>query len=97
MSGPPVFFAPVIFWIQELLSQDHVPIRRALRRLIDEVIRDVPDHAQLINAHASPREGEQRYSRAEIAEAVPVVISGSLPADAHSQTDSAHERFQQDI
>src|SRR5437868_1387484 len=37
----------------------------------------VGDFAQLIKVYAAPREGEQRYSLAEVVDAVPVVISGN--------------------
>jgi transposase-like protein/IS1 family transposase len=44
---------------------------------VDEMISDRVDFAQLVKIYRSPREGEHRYSPAEIAEAVPVVISGN--------------------
>lgn len=44
---------------------------------VDEMLADRVDFAQLVKVYKSPREGEHRYSPAEIAEAVPVVISGS--------------------
>lgn len=43
---------------------------------VDEMLLDRCDFAQLIKIYAAPREGEQRYSPAEVVEAVPVVISG---------------------
>jgi IS1 family transposase len=51
-----------------------------LKHYIDAVatnLQDRCDFAQLIKVYASPREGEQRYSPAEVVEAVPVVISGN--------------------
>lgn len=44
---------------------------------VDEMLLDRCDFAQLIKVYAAPREGEQRYSPAEVVEAVPVVISGN--------------------
>ena len=44
---------------------------------VDEMLMDRCDFAQLVKFYAQPREGEQRYSPAEIVEAVPVVISGN--------------------
>lgn len=44
---------------------------------VDEMLVDRCDFAQLIKIYAAPREGEQRYSPAEVVEAVPVVISGN--------------------
>ena len=44
---------------------------------VDEMLSDRVDFAQLIKVYMAPREGEHRYSPAEIAEAVPVVISGN--------------------
>jgi len=44
---------------------------------VDEMPGDRCDYAQLIKFYSQPREGEQRYSPAEIVEAVPVVISGN--------------------
>jgi hypothetical protein len=44
---------------------------------VDEMLLDRCDFAQLIKIYAAPREGEQRYSLAEVVEAVPVVINGN--------------------
>jgi IS1 family transposase len=44
---------------------------------VDEDLLDRCDFAQLIKAYATPREGEQRYSPADVVEAIPVVISGT--------------------
>jgi IS1 family transposase len=44
---------------------------------VDEILSDRCDFAQLIKIYAAPREGTQRYSPAEVVEAVPVVISGN--------------------
>lgn len=44
---------------------------------VDEMVSDRCDYGQLIKIYAAPREGEQRYSPAEVVEAVPVVISGN--------------------
>ncbi|MGA2153473.1 MAG: IS1 family transposase [Bryobacteraceae bacterium] len=44
---------------------------------VDEILLDRCDFAQLIKVYAAPREGEQRYSPADVVEAVPVVISGN--------------------
>jgi len=44
---------------------------------VDEMLLDRCDFAQLIKVYAAPREGEQRYSPADVVEAVPVVISGN--------------------
>src|ERR1700687_21015 len=41
------------------------------------MLADRCDFAQLIKFYSQPREGEQRYSPAEVVEAVPVVISGN--------------------
>lgn len=43
---------------------------------VEEIISDRVDFAQLVKIYKSPREGEHRYSPAEIGEALPVVISG---------------------
>ncbi|HYW47982.1 MAG TPA: IS1 family transposase [Bryobacteraceae bacterium] len=48
---------------------------------VDEMLLDRCDFAQLIKIYAAPREGEQRYSPAEVVEAVPVVISGNPDPD----------------
>jgi IS1 family transposase len=42
---------------------------------MDEMIGDRCDYAQLVRIYAVPREGEQRYSPAEVVEAVPVPVS----------------------
>ena len=39
------------------------------------MLLDRCDFAQLIKVYAAPREGEQRYSPADVMEAIPVVIS----------------------
>ncbi|MGD0499330.1 MAG: IS1 family transposase [Bryobacteraceae bacterium] len=44
---------------------------------VDEMLLDRCDFAQLIKIYAAPREGEQRYSPADVVEAIPVVISGN--------------------
>ena len=44
---------------------------------VDLNLSDHCDFAQLIKIYASPREGEQRYSPAEVVEAVPVMVSGN--------------------
>lgn len=44
---------------------------------VDEMLSDRVDFAQLIKVYAAPREGEHRYSPAEIVEAVPVVVNGN--------------------
>ena len=44
---------------------------------VDEMLLDRCDFAQLIKVYAAPREGEQRYSPADVVEAIPVVISGN--------------------
>ena len=41
------------------------------------MLLDRCDFAQLIKVYAAPREGEQRYSPADVVEAIPVVISGN--------------------
>jgi hypothetical protein len=51
-----------------------------LKHYVDAVatnLQDRCDFAPLIKIYSSPREGEQRYSPAEVVEAVPVVISGN--------------------
>lgn len=50
---------------------------KAYETAVDEIISDRVDFAQLIKVYASPREGEQRYSPAEVVEAVPVIVSGN--------------------
>jgi IS1 family transposase/transposase-like protein len=50
---------------------------KAYEAAVDEMISDRVDFAQLIKIYASPREGEQRYSPAEVVEAVPVIVSGN--------------------
>jgi hypothetical protein len=49
---------------------------KAYETAVDEIISDRVDFAQLIKIYASSREGEQRYSPAEVVEAVPVIVSG---------------------
>jgi transposase-like protein/IS1 family transposase len=44
---------------------------------VDEMLMDRCDYAQLIKFYSQPQTFEQRYSPAEIVEAVPVVISGN--------------------
>jgi transposase-like protein/IS1 family transposase len=44
---------------------------------VDQMLLDRCDFAQLIKVYAAPREGEQRYSPADVVEAIPVVISGN--------------------
>ena len=44
---------------------------------VDEMLSDRCDYAQLFKYYSAPREGQQRYSPAEIVEAVPVVVSGN--------------------
>ncbi len=44
---------------------------------VDEMLSDSCDYAQLVKIYTVPREGEQRYSPPEIAETIPVVISGN--------------------
>src|SRR5581483_3638847 len=44
---------------------------------VDEYISERVDFPQLIKVYKATREGEQRYSPTEIAEAVPVVVSGN--------------------
>ncbi|HXT41419.1 MAG TPA: hypothetical protein VN887_15545 [Candidatus Angelobacter sp.] len=44
---------------------------------VDEMVSDCCDFAQLVKIYAAPREGEHRYSPADIVEAVPVRISGN--------------------
>jgi len=44
---------------------------------VDEMLMDRVDYAQLIKFYSQPQMNEQRYSPAEIVEAVPVVISGN--------------------
>jgi hypothetical protein len=44
---------------------------------VDEMLGDRCDFAQLIKFYSQQREGEQRYSPAEIVEVVPVVINGT--------------------
>ena len=44
---------------------------------VDEMLLDRCDFAQLVKIYAAPREGEQRYSPADVVEAIPVVISGN--------------------
>lgn len=50
---------------------------KAYEVAVDKMISDRVDFAQLIKVYASPREGEQRYSPAEVVEAVPVIVSGN--------------------
>lgn len=50
---------------------------KAYEVAVDEMISDRVDFAQLIKIYASSREGEQRYSPAEVVEAVPVIVSGN--------------------
>ena len=45
------------------------------------LLRDRVDFAQLIKVYGSPRDGEQRYSPAEVVDSVPVEIMGRLVAD----------------
>jgi len=44
---------------------------------IEDGLSDRVDFAQLIKVYRASREGEQRYSPAEVVEAVPIVISGN--------------------
>jgi hypothetical protein len=44
---------------------------------VDAMLLDRCDFAQLIKVYASPREGEQRYSPADVVEAIPIVVSGN--------------------
>jgi hypothetical protein len=48
---------------------------------VDEMLSDRCNYAQLIKYYSHPREGEQRYSPAEIVEVVPVEISGNPNPD----------------
>jgi hypothetical protein len=45
------------------------------------VLRDRVDFAQLIKVYGTPRDGEQRYSPAEVVDSVPVEIMGRPVAD----------------
>lgn len=49
---------------------------KAYETAVDEIISDRVDFAQLIKIYASSREGEQRYSPAEVVDAFPVIVSG---------------------
>jgi IS1 family transposase len=44
---------------------------------IDSGLSDRADYAQLVKVYAAPREGEQRYSPAEVVEAVPKPVLGN--------------------
>lgn len=44
---------------------------------IDDTLGDRVDFAQLVKVYRTPREGEQRYSPAEVVEAIPIVVSGN--------------------
>ena len=44
---------------------------------IDLGLSDRADYAQLVKVYAAPREGEQRYSPAEVVEAVPRPVPGN--------------------
>jgi hypothetical protein len=48
---------------------------------VDAMLLGRCNFAQLAKIYALPREGEQRYSPAEVVEAVPVVISGNPDPD----------------
>jgi hypothetical protein len=50
---------------------------RAYVDAVDKMLLDRCDFAQLIKIYAAPREGEHRYSPADVVEAIPVVISGN--------------------
>lgn len=54
---------------------------KAYETAVDEILSDRCDFAQLIKIYASPREGEVRYSPAEVVEAVPVIVSGNPNPD----------------
>jgi hypothetical protein len=51
---------------------------------VDAMLLDRCDFAQLIKVYASPREGEQRYSPADVVEAIPIVVSGNPPCVCRS-------------
>ncbi len=50
---------------------------QAYRAAVDEMLADRCDFAQLIKFYSQPQVNEQRYSPAEIVEAVPVMVSGN--------------------
>ena len=56
----------------QLTSDGFTPYASAIKMLL----RDRVDFAQLIKVYGSPRDGEQRYSPAEVVDSVPVEIMG---------------------
>jgi hypothetical protein len=80
---------------------------------VDENLMDRCDFAQLIKVYATPRDGEQPYSPADVVEAIPVVISGgpgpkkTCPSHVERQNphyenadepiDSVNEWLQQEV
>lgn len=49
----------------------------AYKGAVKSYLRGCVDFAQLVKVYASPREGEQRYSPAEVVDAVPEIVTGN--------------------
>jgi len=53
----------------------------AYKGAVKAYLRGRVDFAQLVKVYASPREGEQRYSPAEVVDAVPEIVTGNPNRD----------------
>lgn len=61
----------------QLTSDGFAPYKPAVKSFL----RGRVDFAQLVKVYASPREGEQRYSPAEVVDAVPEKVMGNPDSD----------------